>query len=122
MKEYRHYECEYNHGWVFLRDSEAEEQVAETFCPWGHEAVVTRKRALTRFLEVSLRPAEEMDGLGKVSSGNRIYLVLTDLKTGQERMSNRTFTPNEIEQVQRQFYFISVEQGWRLLDRMEHTL
>lgn len=119
MKEYWHYECEYNHVWVFMRDSDSEEQIEETFCPFGHEAIILRKRILTNLLQVSIRPAEETDGLGKISLSHRLYLVLTDLNTGQERMSKQTFNSSEMEEFLKKFYFLSVQQGWRLLDKLE---
>jgi len=100
-------------------DIDAEETLEDIFCPWGHEAIALRKRIPTKFLQVSLRPAEEADDLGKISLSNRFYLVLTDLGLNKERMSKQTFTSGEISELLKPFCALSVEQGWRLMDKME---
>jgi hypothetical protein len=120
MKMYWHYECEYNHGWVLMRDKDAEESLDDTFCPWGHEAIILRKCDLTLRLQVSIRPAEERDSVGKTFFSHRFYLVLTDIFTNQERMSKQNFGHVEISELLTKFLFLSVEQGWRLLDKIEN--
>lgn len=121
MKAYWIYRCDEGHTWMLFRDENAVENPPDSVCPFGHEAVTLHKERMLDAVQVSLRPAARIVDRVKQQVGHEheFYLVVTNLHTGEERMSRRPSTWKDIKNLADRFRNLPASKAWPLLDRID---
>lgn len=87
---FRRYRCDLEHEWLVQRESDEEEQFADTLCPEGHQAVTCREELPVDDVQILISPAARIvDPVRKQRIlDDRYFLSILD-KTGVEICSTK---------------------------------
>lgn len=101
MRVYRRYRCDHGHEWTVTRRQGAPEEVADTRCPEGHEAVTCNEELPADEVQVLFRPAARIVDLvtGKVWHSGQYYVVLLDRADQELCMSRAHYTWDEAARI-----------------------
>lgn len=128
MKAFWEYRCDEGHAWTVFRDINALEDPSDAICPFGHEAVTLHKSPILDMVQVALRPAARIVDDVKHRIGNEceFYIVITDLRTDVERMSQKRWTWSDAKAMMDRFRLrpdrpgtVSAERAWQILDELD---
>jgi hypothetical protein len=106
---------------MFFRDEDAGEDPEDAVCPFGHEAVMLFKHRLIDAVQVAIRPAARVvDSVkGQVGHEYEFFLVITDLHTGKEMMTHRTYWWADVKDLADRFRNLPAEKAWHLLEKLK---
>lgn len=130
MKTYWIYMCDLNHVWIRFKDEDAPIDPGEDICPFakeharqlqiGREAVTLQKERMLNYVEVILRPAARYVDDNRIAHEYEYFLVVRNPHSGEERMTQRSYTWEAGKQLMDRFRNKTFEQASELLDAIEN--
>lgn len=104
-KEYRRYRCDHGHEWIIFKDESELELPENRLCPEGHEVVTLQREKVLGHVQITFRPAGRIiDSVkGQSIMEGRYYVVIDDLLSSKELVTDNTFTWDEACKFARKF-------------------
>ena len=87
--------CDDGHEWTLLLPDKTIPKPEDYLCAFGHDAVMRSLLPVPNSVQVSIRPAAYIGYRDNVYLDGEYYLVVSNLCTGNERMSKQTYSWEE---------------------------
>lgn len=122
MNIYWVYACEEGHTWVLFGPDDATMEEVQT-CRYGHVVTMCKRCQLVEEVQASVRPAARIVDTVKnqIGSKNRYFIVITNLKSGQDRMSSRDYKWDDAVDLLARFKGVNWSNAERILDALDEV-
>ena len=123
MKVYWTYCCDYGHSWKIFRDENVAENLADTICPYGHEAVTLKQLAPADRVSVMLIPAAYMSKSSSIEvvMDTTFYIQIVDSSRDNTLTSDNSYSLDRCIELIRELQKLTWEQSIKIFQRYTVT-